>query len=63
MIAATKTRTTGKEPNAGPSPGKIKFEVYGEEMLEKKVKMGGTSSRIYLPFNWVGHHVTIIRID
>ena len=43
--------------------GKVKFEVYGEEMLEKKVSLSGNSGRIYLPPNWVEHHVKIIRID
>ncbi len=42
---------------------KVKFEVYGEEMLEKEVKLSGNSGRVYLPPDWVGHHVKIIRID
>ena len=42
---------------------KVKFEVYGEEMLEKKVRSSGNSGRIYLPPDWVGHRVKIIRID
>jgi putative transposon-encoded protein len=42
---------------------KVKFEVYGEEMLEKNVRASGNSGRIYLPPNWVGHRVKIIRID
>ena len=45
-------------------PGKqVKFEIYGEEMIEKKVKSSGNSGRVYLPPNWVGHNVKIIRID
>ena len=43
--------------------GKVKFEIYGEEMIEKTVKLSGNSGRVYLPPNWVGHHVKIIRID
>lgn len=43
--------------------GKVKFEVYGEEMIEKTVKLSGNSGRVYLPPNWVGRHVKIIRID
>jgi len=43
--------------------GKVKFEVYGEEMLEKKVSVSGNSGRIYLPPDWVGHQVKIIRIN
>jgi putative transposon-encoded protein len=42
---------------------KVKFEVYGEEMIEKEVKLSGNSGRVYLPPNWVGHNVKIIRID
>jgi putative transposon-encoded protein len=42
---------------------KVKFEVYGEEMLEKDVKVSGNSGRVYLPPDWVGHRVKIIRID
>ena len=42
---------------------KVKFEVFGEEMLEKSVKSSGNSGRVYLPPDWVGHRVKIIRID
>lgn len=42
---------------------KVKFEIYGEEMIEKRVKSSGNSGRVYLPPNWVGHHVKIIRVD
>jgi len=42
---------------------KAKFEVYGEEMIEKVVKLSGNSGRVYLPPDWVGKHVKIIRID
>ena len=52
-----------KEKTIGISNGKVKFEVYGEEMIEKKVKMSGNSGRVYLPPDWVGHHVKIIRMD
>ena len=46
-----------------PPSAKVKFEIYGEEMIEKKVKSSGNSGRVYLPPNWVGHHVKIVRID
>jgi putative transposon-encoded protein len=42
---------------------KVKFEVYGEEMVEKMVKLSGNSGRVYLPPDWVGSLVKIIRID
>ena len=46
-----------------PQPLKAKFEVFGEEMIEKEVKQSGNSGRVYLPPEWVGKHVKIIRID
>ncbi len=45
------------------SKAKVKFEVYGEEMIEKEVKSSGNSGRIYLPPNWVGHTVKIIKVE
>ena len=42
---------------------KVKFEIYGEEMLEKEVKLSGNSGRVYLPPDWVGRHVKIVRTD
>ncbi len=42
---------------------KSKFEVYGEEMIEKEVKQSGNSGRVYLPPEWVGKLVKIIRIE
>lgn len=44
-------------------PSKSKFEVYGEEMIEKEVKQSGNSGRVYLPPEWVGKNVKIIRIN
>ncbi len=51
------------EQTAPPSSVKVKFEIYGEEMIEKRVKSSGNSGRVYLPPNWVGHRVKIIRTD
>jgi putative transposon-encoded protein len=45
------------------SRGKVKFEVYGEEMVEKVVKLSGNSGRVYLPPDWVKCRVKIIRVD
>ncbi len=52
-----------KEPVVDAPNNKVKFEIYGEEMLEKRVKSSGNSGRVYLPPNWVGHKVKIIRTD
>jgi putative transposon-encoded protein len=42
---------------------RVRFEVYGQEMLEKMVRASGNSGRVYLPTNWVGCQVKIIRVD
>jgi putative transposon-encoded protein len=52
-----------KDRNLWKESGKVKFEVYGEEMVEKSVKMSGNSGRVYLPPDWVGSRVKIIRVD
>ena len=62
-MPADKKYTDNKEIPPDSTKGKVKFEVYGEEMIEKKVKLSGNSGRIYLPPDWVGHYVKIIRID
>jgi len=66
-MAAPKIETgTGetimKSQNSGKTR-KTKFEVFGEEMIEKEVKPSGNSGRVYLPIEWVGMHIKIIRID
>jgi putative transposon-encoded protein len=66
---SVQTMPSGKKPKSEQSPtpntglGKVKFEVYGEEMVEKVVKQSGNSGRVYLPPDWVGSSVKIIRID
>ena len=58
--------TNQRNSDAGeddPVGQKAKFEVYGEEMIDKIVKLSGNSGRVYLPPDWVGKHVKIIRID
>ncbi|MFP3927681.1 MAG: DUF2080 family transposase-associated protein [Desulfobacteraceae bacterium] len=65
-IDVTKEKGNIATEERAPTPtrnGKVKFEVYGEEMIEKKVKSSGNSGRVYLPPDWVDHHVKIIRID
>jgi putative transposon-encoded protein len=58
-----------EEEDPDPSPQqtgtgtRVKFEIFGEEMIEKRVKASGNSGRVYLPPDWVGHRVKIIRID
>jgi putative transposon-encoded protein len=40
-----------------------KIEIFGQEMIEKRVRASASSGRVYLPPDWVGHKVKIIRID
>ena len=63
MTSETKSADTLDTEEREVSTNKVKFEIYGEEMIEKKVKSSGNSGRVYLPPSWVGHQVKIIRID
>ena len=56
-----RNRLKGADEDQGLT--KAKFEVYGEEMIEKVVKLSGNSGRVYLPPDWVGKLVKIIRVD
>ena len=57
----------GEAPEAGENSGSIrpktKFTGYGREMIQKKVKQSGNSGRVYLPPEWVGKVVKVIRVD
>ncbi len=58
------TRSIGASKDVSAERGgKVKLEVYGEEMIEKIVKQSGNSGRIYLPPNWVGCRVKIIKLE
>ena len=59
----TDFKPIGQRTNDRGKSSKARFRVYGEELIEKKVKSSGNSGRVYLPFDWVGKHVKIIRID
>ncbi len=66
MDSYTRQRKESRVPLLLPSINiqeRSKFEVYGEEMIEKEVKPSGNSGRVYLPPEWVGKHVKIIRMD
>ena len=47
----------------GQAKAKVRFKSYGEEMIEKVVRQSGSSGRVYLPQEWVGKCVRIIRLD
>jgi putative transposon-encoded protein len=55
-------KITGKPEDPG-NPPRTKLTVFGEEVIEKEVKPGGNAGRIYLPLDWVGKLVKIIRTD
>ena len=59
----TGNATKGERTLLETTRDKVKFAAFGEEMLEKKVSLSGNSGRIYLPPDWVGHNVKIIRMD
>ena len=62
-VAKEKKSKKNSNSTGGSVNTKVKFEIYGEEMIEKMVKLSGNSGRVYLPPDWVGHQVKIIRID
>jgi hypothetical protein len=66
-MVALKTEMGLKEPNGKPkdsgNSSPSKFGFFGKELIEKEVKKFGNSGRVYLPLNWVGKNVKIIRID
>ena len=55
-----KIRQKPENPGQYPKP---KLGIFGVEMIEKKVKPRGNSGRVYLPSDWVGKLVKIIRVD
>ncbi|MBP2147215.1 putative transposon-encoded protein [Methanofollis sp. W23] len=40
-----------------------KIEIEGYELLEKRAAACGNSGRIYVPADWIGHRVAVIRLD
>lgn len=49
-------------PDQGSQRDKIKIVVYGEELIEKTVTLSGACGRVYLPREWLGKSVKIIRL-
>ena len=62
-MANDKKVLNAQDVTADEERRKVKFEVYGEEMLEKVVRLSGNSGRVYIPPDWVGCRVKIVRID
>jgi len=41
----------------------MRVEVEGYEAIEKIVKPGGNSGRVYMPIDWLNCRVKVIRLD
>ena len=53
----------GLKENTHAGTDKVKFECYGFEIIEKEVRRSGSTGRVYLPPDWQGKSVKIIRIN
>ena len=54
-----KKEPVAMEKKPGHSP--VKFEVYGDVLIEKTVRSNGKGGRVYLPPDWVGKTIKIIK--
>ena len=59
IMAIDDEKSDGFEENF--SRRKVKFEIYGEEMIEKTVNSSGNSGRVYLPPEWIGTKVKVVK--
>ena len=41
----------------------MKIEVEAYQVIEKIVKSGGNSGRVYVPVNWIGKRVKILLME
>ncbi|MFH1034169.1 MAG: DUF2080 family transposase-associated protein [Pseudomonadota bacterium] len=46
----------------GPAHSAVRMEVYGEEIVERQVHHTNQVGRVYLPLDWVGKRIKIIRM-
>ncbi len=60
---ADETVREGQADETSLQTQKVKFAVYGEEMVEKLGKACGNSGRVYLPLDWIDHTVKIIKVE
>ena len=58
-VAMEKKERMALEKNTTRAP--VKFEVYGDVLIEKTVRSNGKGGRIYLPPDWVGKTIKIIK--
>lgn len=52
-----------KNASGSKDKGDVRFELYGKAMVEKTVGSSGKTGRIYVPPEWIGHQVVIIKVD
>lgn len=62
-VGADRPETSTTFPTMSIHGGMAKIELFGNEMIEKQVKACANSGRVYLPPEWIGRRVKIIRID
>ena len=55
----------GEKPDPGPetAASKVHLIIMGKELIFKKVTKSGKSGRVYLPLEWVGKTVKVVRLD
>lgn len=55
----------GEKPDYGPETAttKVHLIIMGKELIFKKVAKSGKSGRVYLPLEWVGKTVKVVRLD
>jgi putative transposon-encoded protein len=58
-VVMEKKECAASEKNTSQVP--VKFEVYGDVLIEKTVRSNGKGGRIYLPPDWVGKTIKIIK--
>ena len=58
-IAMKEKKETSYDEKFNGSP--VKFEVYGDVLIEKIVRQNGKGGRVYLPPDWVGKTIKIIK--
>ena len=57
------SQTSAESSDAQRDAEQVKFEIYGQELMEKEVRRSGNSGRVYLPPHWIGHKVKIVKIN
>lgn len=63
-IPAVKLANETMSANEARDAGRLaRFTISGSEVVQKRVTKSGQSGRIYLPLDWVGKNVAVIRLD